>query len=91
MLLRILFILFGVFSLINGLWMLLAPESWYNDLPAGVPDTGPYNGHFIRDLGLVFVLIAAGFFWSAARLINPNLILLGLHIFCGHAFCMYWI
>ncbi len=86
MLLRVIFFLFGVCSLINGLWMLIAPESWYNDLPAAVPDTGPYNGHFIRDLGLVFVLIAGGFFWSAYRLYQSRLVLLLITaFFTGHA------
>ena len=41
----------GVTGLANGLWMLLAPESWYHGLPAAVPDTGPFNAHFVRDIG----------------------------------------
>jgi hypothetical protein len=66
--------------------MLIAPESWYNDLPAGVPDTGPYNGHFIRDLGLVFVLIGAGFFWAVRRLHQSRPIILVITVFfAGHA------
>jgi hypothetical protein len=66
--------------------MLIGPESWYRDLPAGVADTGPYNGHFIRDLGLVFVLIAAGFFWAASRLNQSKPIILIITIFfTGHA------
>ena len=86
MLLRLLFILFGVFSLINGLWMLIAPESWYRDLPAAVPDTGPYNGHFIRDLGLVFVLIAGGFIWCAQRPQKSRPVLFIITVFfVGHA------
>ncbi|HJZ13437.1 MAG TPA: hypothetical protein VJ521_14880 [Acidobacteriota bacterium] len=65
---RLVYLLFGFLSIINGLWMLLFPVSWYEDLPAGVPDTGPLNVHFVRDLGVVFVLIAAGFFWCARHL-----------------------
>jgi hypothetical protein len=84
--LRLLFFIFGVLSLFNGVWMLFAPQSWYNDLPAGVPDTGPYNGHFIRDLGLVFVLIAGGFFWMVYRIHQSRPILLLITIFfVGHA------
>jgi hypothetical protein len=84
--LRILYFLFGLLSAINGLWMLTAPESWYTDLPAGVPDTGPYNGHFIRDLGLVFVLIGVGFFWAAMKLHQSRPILFVITLFfVGHA------
>jgi len=72
--------------LINGIWLLTAPESWYKDLPAGVPDTGPYNGHLIRDLGLVFVLIAGGFVWCAARLPQSRPVLFVITaFFVGHA------
>ena len=41
-------------SLANGLWMLFAPAHWYQNLPAGVPDTGPLNVHFVRDIGAAF-------------------------------------
>ena len=50
---------FGVLGLANGLWMLLAPESWYHGLPAGVPDTGPFNAHFVRDIGAAFTTLGA--------------------------------
>ncbi len=87
MMLRVLYAIFAILTLIDGIWMLTAPESWYRDLPAGVPDTGPYNGHFIRDLGLVFALIAAGFFWCAVRLHQSKPVLLVITIFfVGHAF-----
>ena len=29
-------------------------QSWYNDSPADVPHTGPFNAHFVRDLGVHF-------------------------------------
>jgi hypothetical protein len=86
MFLRVLYSIFAILTLINGIWMLAAPESWYKDLPAAVPDTGPYNGHFIRDLGVVFVLIAAGFFWCAVRLHQSKPVLLVITLFfVGHA------
>jgi hypothetical protein len=46
--------IFGVAGVANGVWMLLGPEAWYNELPAGVPDTGPLNLHFVRDIGAAF-------------------------------------
>jgi hypothetical protein len=40
----------------NGAYMLLAPANWYLAMP-GVTSTGPFNQHFVRDIGLIFVLI----------------------------------
>ena len=51
------FWLFGLLNLANGCWMLVAPASWYHGLPAAVPDTGPLNLHFVRDIGAAFVTI----------------------------------
>lgn len=44
----------GVASLANAAWMLADPARWYHHLPAGVPDTGPLNVHFVRDVGCAF-------------------------------------
>lgn len=51
--------LLGLFHLINGLWMLLAPESWYAAVP-GVRLEGPFNHHFIGDIGLAFIASGVG-------------------------------
>jgi hypothetical protein len=64
---RILFWLFGVTSTANGLWMLAAPARWYTDLPAGVPDTGPLNLHFVRDIGAAFLTFGVMFLATASR------------------------
>ena len=61
------FVILGLGNLANALWMLLSPESWYHDLPAGVPDTGPLNLHFVRDLGAAFFTMAVAFFVSAPK------------------------
>ncbi len=45
----------AIANIANGLWMLAAPAGWFADLPAAVPDTGPFNAHFVRDLGVVFI------------------------------------
>ena len=34
----------------NGLVMLLAPADWYAAIP-GVPQSGPFNHHFVCDIG----------------------------------------
>ncbi|HYC53492.1 MAG TPA: hypothetical protein VEL28_00935 [Candidatus Binatia bacterium] len=56
-------IVLGVFSLgnfANAIWMLASPASWYENLPAGVPDFGPLNEHFVRDIGAIYLMIAVG-------------------------------
>ena len=45
----------------NGLWMLFASRHWYGALP-GVIDSGPFNAHFVRDLGAVYLLCGTAFF-----------------------------
>jgi uncharacterized protein YjeT (DUF2065 family) len=54
---RAVFWVFGLLNVANGLWMLLAPAHWYQHLPAAVPDTGPLNTHFVRDIGAAFTTI----------------------------------
>ena len=44
--------------------MVIAPEHWYHNLPAGVPEYGPLNVHFIRDLGSVFALLGIGLIFA---------------------------
>jgi uncharacterized protein YjeT (DUF2065 family) len=58
MLVRILLIVLGLFHVINGALMLVAPGLWYTIVP-GVIDTGPLNQHFIYDIGMAFVASGA--------------------------------
>ena len=55
----------GVGSIANALWMLAGPMHWYTDLPAGVPDTGPFNPHFVRDIGCAFLTVGVAQVWAA--------------------------
>ena len=50
---------FAVGNLFNALWMLADPVHWYQNLPAGVPDFGPLNEHFVRDIGCIYFLMGA--------------------------------
>ena len=59
--------LFAAGSLVNGIWMLLDPPGWYVNLPAAVPDTGPLNEHFVRDIGCAFVFMSVGLLVAAFR------------------------
>lgn len=49
--------LFALGNLANGAWMLADPVHWYQTLPAAVPDFGPLNEHFVRDIGCAFSVL----------------------------------
>jgi hypothetical protein len=57
--------LFATGNLANGVWMLADPGHWYENLPAGVPDFGPLNEHFVRDIGCIFFLLGVALAWAA--------------------------
>ena len=59
------FLVLGAGSVANALWMLAGPLHWYTDLPAAVPDTGPFNPHFVRDIGCAFFTAGAALGWAA--------------------------
>lgn len=59
------FLLGGLSHLANGLWMLADPGGWYTTLPAAVPDFGPLNEHFVRDIGSTFTMLGVGLLWAA--------------------------
>jgi hypothetical protein len=83
-------ILMGVLGIGNGIFMLVSPEPWYLAVP-GVTDTGPFNQHFVRDIGLIFVLLGGAFLIGAAQP-HMRLILWGAATvwLCGHALFHFW-
>lgn len=50
----------GIFLSVNGIFMLTAPSTWY-DLVPGVSDTGFFNQHFIRDIGIIQLFLGLAF------------------------------
>ena len=50
----------GIFLSVNGLFMLVAPLAWYEFVP-GVADTGFFNQHFIRDIGIIQLFLGVAF------------------------------
>jgi hypothetical protein len=54
----------GLGLLANGLTMLANPDAWYGLLP-GVVQTGPFNPHFVRDIGAAYLVTGATFLWFA--------------------------
>jgi len=94
----------GVINVANGLWMLAAPTSWYYGIPAAVPDTGPLNLHFVRDLGAAFTTFGVAFCATAPRaerhrgLVLVATLFFGLHagihvvdLLSGHLHGGHWL
>lgn len=82
--------LLGVSALANGVFMLLAPQAWYFAVP-GVTTTGSFNQHFLRDIGLIFLLIGAGFLAGAFQP-RQRLLLWAVPTIwlTGHALFHFW-
>ena len=53
---RILAAIFALVLSANGLAMLFAGLWWYGVVP-GVTATGPYNPHFVRDIGAAYLVV----------------------------------
>jgi hypothetical protein len=80
----------GLFLSANGLFMLIDPLTWYELVP-GVTDTGFFNQHFIRDIGIIQLFLGVAFvvgllrperrigLWTAATL-----------WLCAHALFHFW-
>ncbi len=83
-------VLLGIALGANGVFMLVSPEAWYLAVP-GVTDTGPFNQHFLRDIGLIFVLRVGGFLAGAARPQHRVLLWAAPTIWLsGHARFHFW-
>lgn len=65
---RVLAVVLGIGLALNGLLMLAAPAPWYAAVP-GVMQTGPFNPHFVRDIGAAYLVAGAALAWFAA---NPQ-------------------
>ncbi|WP_027834746.1 hypothetical protein [Maritalea myrionectae] len=52
--------------LMLAVWMFFSPMSWYQITP-GVKEMGPFNMHFVMDLGLVFFASAAAMAYGLYR------------------------
>src|SRR5262245_65839228 len=54
----------GLLLAANGFLMLVDPAQWYAMVP-GVPETGPLNPHFVRDIGAAYVVTGVAIAWLA--------------------------
>lgn len=84
--LRAFYVAGGILTFANAAWMLFSPASWFAGLPAGVPDTGPFNAHFVRDIGIAYAVAAFGFAWCARHPYRSYSVHMSLALFfVGHA------
>ncbi len=83
-------VVLGTAAEANGLFMLASLLGWYLAVP-GVTTTGPFNQHFIRDIGLIFLFLGTAFLVGAVqpryRLVLWAAASLWL---CGHALFHVW-
>jgi hypothetical protein len=56
----------GLGAAANGIFMLISPADWYFAVP-GVTTTGPFNQHFVRDIGLIFLIVAIAMLTGVTR------------------------
>lgn len=83
-------VLLGIAAIANGTFMLVAPESWYFAVP-GVTTTGPFNQHFVRDIGLIFLLLGGSFLLGAVQPHLRVLLWAAPSIWLsGHALFHFW-
>lgn len=58
------------YYLVTGLYIAVLPLVFYETGP-GVSDTGPYNMHFLRDVGFAFTVSALGIAYGLRRNLKP--------------------
>lgn len=67
----------GAAQLVNGLYALFAPRSFYDDFPLGrgwVEALPAYNEHLVRDVGGLFIATAVVLF-AAARSLDRRMVI----------------
>lgn len=82
--------LMGLGGIANGLFMLLDPANWYFAVP-GVTSTGAFNQHFVRDIGMIFLLLGAAMLAGVVRhAVRPALWGTAAVWLAGHAAFHLW-
>ena len=81
---RVLAALLGLSGAANGGFMLAAPALWYDSVP-GLPHTGPFNPHFVMDIGVVYVVASAALIARAWRPRYWPAAVAGAAFMIGHA------
>jgi hypothetical protein len=76
--------LLGFTGATNGFFMLAAPALWYDSVP-GLPHTGPFNAHFVSDIGVAYLVASAALIVRAWRPRYWPAAVAGAAFMCGHA------
>ncbi len=63
---RILAAVLGVGGALNGVFMLMDGPRWYDSVP-GLPHTGPFNPHFVADIGAAYLVASLALIARAWR------------------------
>ncbi len=63
---RILAALLGAGGALNGAFMLIDGPLWYDSVP-GLPHTGPFNPHFVADIGAAYLVASVALIARAWR------------------------
>jgi hypothetical protein len=79
----------GIGLAVNGLIMLAAPADWYAMVP-GVAGTGPFNAHFVRDIGAAYLVAGATLPWFAVDRAARPAALAGAAFLSLHALVHLW-
>jgi uncharacterized protein YjeT (DUF2065 family) len=79
----------GIALTANGLFMLALPDDWYAAVP-GVVHTGPFNPHFVRDIGAAYLVAGAAFIWFARNPIALPAALAAAAFLAIHALVHLW-
>lgn len=70
---RLLIWAFVAFYLLTGLYIAVLPHDFYLNAP-GVQATGPYNMHFVRDVGFAFLTSSAAIGYGLYAGIKPLMV-----------------
>ncbi|MEZ5959300.1 MAG: hypothetical protein R3C30_02580 [Hyphomonadaceae bacterium] len=76
--------LLGVGGAANGVFMLAAPPLWYDSVP-GLAHTGPFNPHFVSDIGVAYLVASLALIARAWRPRYWPAAVTGAAFMCGHA------
>lgn len=81
---RVLAIALGLSGAANGVFMLAAPPLWYDSVP-GLAHTGPFNPHFVSDIGVAYLVASVALLARAWRPRYWPAAIAGAAFMCGHA------
>jgi uncharacterized protein YjeT (DUF2065 family) len=82
-------LILGVGLAANGLIMLAVPADWRAMVP-GVVETGPFNAHFVRDIGVAYLVAGATLTWFAINEATRPAAFAGAAFLALHALVHLW-